>query len=917
MNCILITLKNCRFFNNTLSDLRNVLHISRSLLGQQETVNCVTYQQDTALLEVAIQNCTFTNNVVHDFGGIILVNCFPLAKLNFVNSTVSDNSGTAIAATKAVVTFKNINIIANNTGFNGGGLFLDSSYIALAPQSKLHLLNNSAKNRGGGIYATTNRMISMPLAFLNLRLNSSGNLNTMCAFQFYGWSGDKSELKALNISVIMANNKAQIAGDSIYGAPLEHCVCKDQNKHASRIFNTEELLFNILFNCCKWLKPDEIIAEGGHGLFSSVLEIQNNFSQSEIASEPYKLCPCFKDIVDCNKHLPSHLSVYPGKTMYIPVAAVGQFNGTSPALIFTTVCDHDISCLYNPRVSIGMWQRFQVLDRGCSNLVYTINTDLTTVTIYANFTNISAATARHSNPYIINVTVLPCSSGFMLKGSPPKCECMDSLIPTQNVIDCDTHSQKVHKIPGTWIAPYKENSSKILFHEFCPFDYCKLENILINFSNPDEQCAFNRSGVLCGSCKPALSLALGTSQCLQCPNTYLLLIIPLALAGVGLVLLLLKCNLTVSVGTINGLIFYANIVRANQAIFFPHGTRSGVTTFFSVFIAWLNLDLGIETCFIYGMDANVRAWLQFVFPVYIWILVGLMILASRYSILVSRLIGPNAVPVLATLFLLSFAKLLRSIIAVVSFTYLVYPDGTEHAVWLQDGNVELFQHHHSILFLVAILFSVLYIIPLTLLVLFARCLQAKSSYKLLRWVGKLKPLLDAYQGPYTEKSGYWTGLMLVTRIVLFIVFATNTSGDPGVNLVAILTVVFGLIFFLWNAGRVYKRCFVHVNESFSLLNLGCLVALTMFYKSSNSSYRNVTFISAGVAFVNLCVIICYNCFQIFKPSHFCQCVSTVFTTLSQHFLTKKHPTSSVNSRPTAIEMNVLREPLLASNGSFQ
>ena len=79
--------------------------------------------------------------------------------------------------------------------------------------------------------------------------------------------------------------------------------------------------------------------------------------------------------------------------------------------------------------------------------------------------------------------------------------------------------------------------------------------------------------------------------------------------------------------------------------------------------------------------------------------------------------------------------------------------------------------------------------------------------------------------------------MLVTRIVLFIVFATNTSGNPGVNLIAILTVVFGLIFFLWNAGRVYKRCFVHINESFSLLNLGCLVALTMFYKSSNSFYR--------------------------------------------------------------------------------
>ena len=913
-SCIQITFKNCRFYNNTLSKLDSVFYISNSLY--LDTVgafffnvkDCYTHQQAGALLKVEVQNCLFQSNTAQN--EIIFVRCIPLARFIIANSTASDNSGTAITAIKAVVTFKGVNTIVNNTGFDGGGVFLDSSYLAFLPQSKLYILNNRAKKRGGGIYGSRYLTLTDSWKQSFCDIMSKGKWNVMCVFQFYGWNGNKSEL---NMSVIMSNNIAEIAGDSIYGAPLEHCILADDSKVPLTAHSKGQSFIGFIgfmFNTYKY------VVEGDHEVFSHVLKIKGNLTQSEIASESYKLCPCFKSIVDCNMPT-SRLSVYPGNTLYIPIAAVGQFNGTSPALILTSICEPEISCFYNPRVSIGMGQRIQVLDRGCSNLAYTINTHLTSVTIYANFINISSAYEHLSNPYIINVTVLPCSSGFMLKGSPPKCECMDSLIPTQNVIECDTHSQKVRKIAGTWIAPYKENSSKILFHEFCPFDYCKLENILINFSNPDEQCAFNRSGILCGSCKPGLSLALGTSQCLQCPNTYLLLIIPFALAGVGLVLLLLKCNLTVSVGTINGLIFYANIVRVNQAIFFPHDTRSNVTTFFSVFIAWVNLDLGIETCFFHGMDTNIRAWLQFVFPIYIWILVGLMILASRYSILVSRLIGPNAVPVLATLFLLSFAKLLRSIIAVVSFTYLIYPDGSEHAVWLQDGNVELFQHHHSILFLVAVLFSVLYIIPLTLLVLFARCLQAKSGYKLLRWVGKLKPLLDAYQGPYTEKSGYWTGLMLVTRIVLFIVFATNTSGDPGVNLVAILTVVFGLIFFLWNAGRVYKRCFVHINESFSILNLGCLVALTMFYKSSNSPHRNVTFISAGMAFVNFWVILCYHSFQLFKPFQLCQRVSTVFITLSKHFLAKKHPTSSVNSRPTAIEMNVLREPLLSSNSSCQ
>ena len=77
---------------------------------------------------------------------------------------------------------------------------------------------------------------------------------------------------------------------------------------------------------------------------------------------------------------------------------------------------------------------------------------------------------------------------------------------------------------------------------------------------------------------------------MKCSNTWLLLIIPFALAGVALVVCLMVLNLTVSTGTINGFIFYANIVRANTATFFPGQTAN---TFLSWFIAWLNLDLGI------------------------------------------------------------------------------------------------------------------------------------------------------------------------------------------------------------------------------------------------------------------------------------------------------------------------------------
>ena len=107
---------------------------------------------------------------------------------------------------------------------------------------------------------------------------------------------------------------------------------------------------------------------------------------------------------------------------------------------------------------------------------------------------------------------------------------------------------------------------------------------------------------------------IGTFQCKKCTNKHLVLVIPLAVMGVALVFLLLVCKLTVATGTLSGLVFYANIVGVNRIIFLP--VESTVT--FSVFLALLNLDFGIETCFYNGMDAYGKTWLQFVIPVYIF-----------------------------------------------------------------------------------------------------------------------------------------------------------------------------------------------------------------------------------------------------------------------------------------------------------
>ena len=56
-------------------------------------------------------------------------------------------------------------------------------------------------------------------------------------------------------------------------------------------------------------------------------------------------------------------------------------------------------------------------------------------------------------------------------------------------------------------------------------------------------------------------IVLGSSRCKKCSSLIVLTIIPsFILSGLLLVIFLMLLNLTVSVGTINGLFFYVNII---------------------------------------------------------------------------------------------------------------------------------------------------------------------------------------------------------------------------------------------------------------------------------------------------------------------------------------------------------------------
>ena len=350
-------------------------------------------------------------------------------------------------------------------------------------------------------------------------------------------------------------------------------------------------------------------------------------------------------------------------------------------------------------------------------------------------------------------------------------------------------------------------------------------------SESDIQCAYNRSGLLCGTCKEGYSLVLGTSHCKQCTNSHLVLLILFAVMGIALVFLLLVCKLTVATGTLSGLVFYANIVGVNRAIFLPVESTNAL----SVFIAWLNLDFGIETCFYDGMDAYTKTWLQFVFPLYIWMLVGLIIFISHFLRRFANMLGNNPVSVLATLILLSYTKILRTLITALYITYLEYPT-YNRMVWLYDANIDYLSGKHIPLFIVAVLVFFFLFLPYTLLLLFGQWLQAISHLRLFSWVNsaRLIPFMHAYHAPYKAKHRYWPGLLLGLRFVLLLVFAFNPLQDPSVNLLAIVVGTGTLHLWAWVSGGVYNNWFLDALEGSFALNLIVLAAATTYIDHSES-----------------------------------------------------------------------------------
>ena len=741
---------------------------------------------------------------------------------NFFNNIASSYYGGAIyIADNTRLSLNGTSSLTSNFAVQGGAIFAYDSTLTFSGNiSFVNNGHNTEDSRGGAMYlyisSTFSILPNTTVCLENNHANLGGaiyvydanphiycpqNANVPKQNCFFQLPGQNLTSGLFDVQLIFKNNSAGTAGSVLYGGAIDHC------------------------------KLTGLKSSSSGEVFDMLVQYERDNTTSSISSYPFRICPCENNSPNCSKSS-KVLSVYPGNSYQVSVVAVGQRDGIIPAKV-EIVDECKLLCS----------QIVQNTSKTCTTLNYTVDPQQkATLNLYAD-----GHCSIFGDKLVLELNGTqrcPASqenSSMCICDQALKYGIEDCTITTESAAQITRHSNETF-----WVS----YNSSFIFHPHCPFEYCVNDEVVFSPDNPDMQCAHNRTGTMCGQCKDSYSLALGTFKCMECTNdNYLALIVAFAGIGVALVFLLFVCKLTVAKGTLSALVFYANIVGANRTIFDP----------LPVFIAWLNLDFGIETCFYDGMNAYSKTWLQFVFPVYLWLLVGLVILISHYSKKFACLLGNNPVSVLATLILLSYAKVLRTLIAAVYIIHLEYPKD-EKVVWFYDAT-DYLSSEHIILILVAMFIFIFLFLPYTLLLLFGQWLQTISHLRFFSWVNRLKPFMDSYHAPYKAKHRYWPGLLLVLRFVLLLVFALNPQQDPSINLLAILLGAAILQLWAWFSGGVYKKWCLDALEGSFVLNLIILVGATYHVKLTGGNQLVVGYTSVSIALATFIAILTYHIFQ--------------------------------------------------------
>ena len=802
------------------------------------------------------------------------------------NCIFTRNNVTSIRAIGYNIIVEGQIIFSDNRALLGAALlFVSSSVLVISETSTVHFQNNHAVNYGGAIYILTDEYYSRTVFLQDVISPSMVTPRTRC---FLSVEDNRSQAR-----LIFTNNTADKGGDVVYGGLVAmgydgdwNCLLSFKNISDMSQQNGLSVISSEPSRVC-------LCHDGQPDCLTVADPITRNIYPGQTITLPAVVVGQDFGTVT-GSVIPQFLQDYTTCSIQFEQGQKGTFVNNSQCAdlrytLYTSGGENCTAILTLKANNAEVLQPMNIDDNHKLNKSWTIlNEEPNYHKLSSYFTFLTSNNSEgfvnnflkfdwdddkflfpneiYNYPTFINISFHSCPLGFVLSRNPPfKCDC-NHLLQQMPRVTCDIQHQTISRDGLVWVGTYDNNTVAASKH--CPYNYCKSVHTKINLatqkskskyinnSTTDVQCNLHHSGVMCGGCQPGLSLALGTNQCLRCSNVYISFLLPFAMAGLLLVFFIKLLNLTISQGTMNELIFYVNVISANKHLYYRQTSVNPVT----LFISWLNLDIGIETCFFNGLTAYSKTWLQFVFPLYIWAIAGLIIITAKYSDRVAKVMGNNGVPVLATLFLLSYSKLFNTVITAMSYTTLYTTQG-QKLVWSADGNLDYLGPKHIPLFCVAVAALVFLWFPYTLLLLLGQWLHRFDYHIITRMLLNLKPFLDAHFAAFKDNHRYWFGLLLLVRAANLLISAIIPDNNTGI--VEFSTAILSVLLTFWGQ-KVYCSSAVGTFGTAFLLNLAIVNITRNNYSNGNVDVASFTLIAIGLAqFLGL---ILYKVVVIFKCS---------------------------------------------------
>ena len=868
-NSILVVVKieQCNFTGNAAD--------SGSAIFAKDRSSSLSYRQEVGgSLNIHLMNINAEYNVVSlnsnienvtsDFiTGIFHVsNCLVILACD-LHCHFQHNQPSVFYGHKSALKINGYVLFINNTARYGGAMRLLDTVLYINTNAAVHFINNSAIENGGAI----------EIEFAVTNIQSQDN----CPIQFVGLPPKSiTDDNFRNIMTIM-NISVQF-----------------QDNYARRNTCDIESIFANVFYVCSWypdtsvqtrsIGPNSEVKDGfrdavyrrafDYSNASSCVFNNNNTNKNYSISDHLNIsaiipCICDKDknfnFTKCLGNEPIYLldKVIPGRPFVISVTSLDTVGSIGYSSKIVSTAYRNMSSGEKLMLNEDQITReFSVGNKRCIELNFTVYFHTKNESLLK--TTPGDLTLSIAVPRFITIPfsfVGKCPTGFVLDGDSEQyaCMCNTFLKEVSNQgFSCDQDSGLIRrKKERSWLGVIDDD---IQYVESCSPTLCdyNIKNIKLNLSiinNADSLCGNNHAWRACGDCANGYSRVFGSDSCKKCNNAWLFTVLLYALLGIILLVILLLLKFTVTIGVINGLVFFCNVMSINEKIFFNENISK--FSFIRLFISVFNLDLGFEICFYDGMNQIIKTGLQFVFPIYLWPLMVAIVYLSRWSHRFQVRISRTSVPVFATLILLSYVKLLRTAISVFSFVDIKSSMKGTIRAWRPDPSIDYLEGGHIVLFIIAVLF-LLFIFPFAVSFTYPKILHYKKF-------GFLYPLFDSFVAPYKEKYRFWFGIRALVLIYLA-VMETVIFADIEALLLSSITVV-GTFTIFQAYIRPFKSTFINILDLAFTTNFLLISSIVLYLNPTINGYEKsdiVVNVLGIVAFLLFCVVVVYHVHYVSK-----------------------------------------------------